>query len=100
MTTSATIARVPTLQGSQNFYAWKTPCMAVLKASNVWKFIEGEPLPPVQDPEEKNYVFEERLERFQAKAELARTILVCTCASAIQQTLTELKTAQGCWSKL
>ena len=94
------IELVPKLEGSHNFSAWETACTSVLKSVNVWKFVSGDPPPPVRDPDEMLYVFEERFENFQANKGQALLIILCTCASHIQQSPAPIKTAKECWTKL
>jgi hypothetical protein len=99
-TSSSALQLVPKLQGSHNFLAWKTPCIAVLEANNVWKFVEGDPTPPTQNDDKKAYVFKEHLEKFLTKSKLACTIILCTCSSPIQLTLAKAKTTKECWAKI
>jgi hypothetical protein len=54
MQNAVTIHKVPAIEGSHNYLAWKAPCISVLKANNVWKFLDGPPpLAPTRDPDEK-----------------------------------------------
>jgi hypothetical protein len=91
---------VPKLEGTHNFLDWKTPCIAALEAADVWQFVEGDPAGPVRDEDEKPYLFEERLAKFRTKAKQARTIIILTCTSPIQQTLADISNAKDCWQKL
>jgi hypothetical protein len=95
-----TINKVPTLEGSHSFMAWKAPCILVLKGSNVWKFVEGTPEPPTREGDEKVYKFQERLEKFKTQAEHVCSIILCTCNSNIQQILLNIDLPKACWDRL
>lgn len=91
---------IPKLEGTSNFQQWKVICMSSLQSSGVWKFVIWEAVPPLQDPAEREYSFQDRLENYHSRAAQARNIILCSCSSHIQQTLVEVLTAQACWDKL
>lgn len=91
---------IPKLEGSLNFPTWKILCISTLKASGVWKFIEGTAVVPIKDSTEKDYQYEERLELFHSRAAQARNIILSTCKPHIQQTLADIMSAKDCWIKL
>lgn len=91
---------IPKLEGSSNYKTWRMLCTSSLISSGIWKYVEGTPAPPVRIQDEKDHVFQDRLELFGARAEQARMIIISSCKTHIQHSLDTVKTAKECWEKL
>jgi hypothetical protein len=91
---------VPKLEGSHNYLDWQASIIACLRQSQGWQFIEGTPSPPIQDPDEKSYAFQERVDKFKMKQEAAQTLIICTVSPAIKRNLAKIDTAKECWDRL
>ncbi|CAM6086103.1 unnamed protein product [Calypogeia fissa] len=87
---------VPKLVGGNNFKTWKHLC----QSSGIWHHVDGSAAPPTKDPDEKDYIFQERLCLYRAHAATARPIIVGSCSPRIQETLEQLTTAKECWDRL
>lgn len=83
-----------------NFLQWKVLCTSSLQSFGAWKFVDGSAVAPLQDPAEKQYLFNEQVETYHSRAAQARNIILLSCNSHIQQTLANVLTAQACWNKI
>lgn len=91
---------IPKLDGNSNYDAWQVLTSASLASTGGWKFVDGTAVPPVREADEKEYLFQARLEAFHDKAAHARMIILSTCKPHIQSSLAKVPTAKACWDKL
>ncbi|CAM6081590.1 unnamed protein product [Calypogeia fissa] len=91
---------VPKLEGSEDYDAWQDLISGTLASAGGWKFVDSTAVPPVQESDEKQYLFQARSEAYYAQAAHARMIIITACKPHIQTTLAKIPTADGCWEKL
>ncbi|CAM6103828.1 unnamed protein product [Calypogeia fissa] len=88
------------LDGGENYESWQSMIFGSLASSGGWKFVDNTAVPPKQEADEKQYLFQARLEVYHAQAAHARMVIITSCKPHIQSTLAKVPTAHECWEKL
>lgn len=96
--------QIPKLEGSSNYKLWSILCKSMLKSSAVWKFVDDSAVAPVQHAGERDYLFAECVDVYNAKIAQARNIILFSCKPHIQfsckphiqLTLETVETAKEC----